>query len=153
MLDSRHTYVGVEISDRILAWLTATYPQLTFYKRDLEGDELSTPGTFDTILIVAVLEHLKNPTSILTQVPNYLKPRGKVVITTPTPLGGFVHTLGTPLGLFYPEAAGEHEKFYTRDDLQTITRTSGLQVVSYSTFLFGLNQLLICQAETPDNNR
>lgn len=81
-------YVGVEISTKFIEWLKENYPHYTFYQWDLENDQLNLNSQFDTVLMIAVLEHLHNPDNILKQISSFLKPDGKLVMTTPTPLGG-----------------------------------------------------------------
>jgi SAM-dependent methyltransferase len=138
-------YAGVETQLRILDWLKQNRPDYKFYQRDLDRDELGLTGQFDTILLLAVLEHLACPEKLLGQLPKYLHPNGKLLITTPSPSGEMVHRIGSRLGVFSMEAAHEHEFIFTRHLLQAQLERNGLKVIRYSTFLLGGNQLFVCQ--------
>ncbi|MFC2054070.1 class I SAM-dependent methyltransferase [Chloroflexota bacterium] len=138
-------YVGVEINPKFNEWLKDNYPQHAFYQRDLETDKLILNSKFDTVLMIAVLEHLHNPDNVLKQISSLLKPDGKLVMTTPTPLGGKIHTIGARIGLFYKEASDQHEGFYNRDQISTLLSKYDLEITGFELFLSGGNQLVICQ--------
>jgi 2-polyprenyl-3-methyl-5-hydroxy-6-metoxy-1,4-benzoquinol methylase len=135
--------VGVDVSQHVCDKLSKKYPEHKFFQRDFNQDALALTGCFDTILMAAVLEHLKAPQLLFRQLGSYLLPGGQIVITTPTPLGGLVHTVGSKVGMFYTEAANEHEAFYTRASLTSLAEGSGLMMISYKTFLLFGNQLAI----------
>ena len=144
-LNTDSKYVGVEISTKFIEWLKENYPHYTFYQCDLENDRLNLNSQFDTVLMIAVLEHLHNPDNILKQISSLLKPDGKLVMTTPTPLGGKIHSIGARIGLFYKEAADQHEGFYNRDQISTLLSKYDLEITGFELFLSGGNQLVICQ--------
>lgn len=142
-LEPTQRYVGVDIAPRAVEWLQKNYPNHHFYQRNFENQEIDLDIEFDTILMAAILEHLASPDLLFQQLKKCLKPNGKIVITTPTPLGGFIHTVGSKLGLFYAEAADEHEKFYGFTDIEEVTSKSGFEITKYEKFLFGGNQLIL----------
>jgi len=144
-LNQDSKYVGVEIDPKLIEWLKKTYPLHTFYQGDLENGELILNLKFDTVLMIAVLEHLRNPDNILKQIPTLLKPAGKLVMTTPTPFGGSIHSIGARIGLFYQEAADQHEKFYNRNQISQLINVYGLEITFFGKFLIGGNQLVVCQ--------
>jgi 2-polyprenyl-3-methyl-5-hydroxy-6-metoxy-1,4-benzoquinol methylase len=139
-------YVGVEGFAKIMCWLRANYPEHEFHQRDLNQDALALDGQFDTILMLAIIEHLKNPDELLAQIPSYLKPDGKLLITTPSPAGDAIHKIGARIGMFYKEAANAHATILTREALQTRVQRNGLKIVKYQRFLLGGNQLFVCQS-------
>ncbi|MBN1890567.1 MAG: class I SAM-dependent methyltransferase [Thermoflexales bacterium] len=146
LLQPGQRYVGVENQPAFLGWLKENRPEYEFHARDLDEDELGLDTRFDTILMTAVVEHLKKPDRLLSQLPQHLKPGGRVVITTPTPLGDWIHKAGARLGLFYLEAAQAHETIFTRATLQARLHRHGLSCVHYRRFLLGCNQLFVCEA-------
>lgn len=111
----------------------------------MDKDELALERQFDTILLLAVIEHLKNPDRILSQIPRYLKPDGKLLITTPSPMGDVIHTIGARIGLFSMEAVQGHESIFTCDALRACLERDGLDVIYYKSFLLGGNQLFVCK--------
>lgn len=139
-------YVGIEGSDSFVQWLEQHRGRYQFFKRDLDREHLNLERQFDTILLLAVIEHLENPAFLLRQIPEHLKPSGRLVITTPSPVGDIIHRTGARLGLFSQHAADEHEQIFSQSDLEQIAAESGLRVIHYEKFLFGGNQLCICEA-------
>lgn len=145
LLTPDQEYVGVEGPPAFVKWLKSHYPGRQFYQRDLDQDKLDLDEAFDTILMAAIVEHLEHPEYILCQIPAYLKPGGRLLITTPTPLGDRFHRLGARLGLFWQSAVEEHETIFTRDTLAPLLHSNGLIIQHYERFLLGGNQLFVCQ--------
>lgn len=139
-------YVGVESHPVIIDWLALNQPGYSFYQQDLDFEDLHVPGKYDTILMIAVIEHLENPQRVLQQVPAYLKPGGRLVVTTPTPLGDMIHGIGARVGLFSKFAVDEHETIFTRETLTPLLAACRLKVQVYRHFLLGGNQLAVCTA-------
>ena len=74
-------YVGVDINERYLAIARAKF-QGRFIQADLQTDDVSALGLFDTILVNSVLHHLPDAavTRILWQLERLLEPDGRVHI-------------------------------------------------------------------------
>jgi 2-polyprenyl-3-methyl-5-hydroxy-6-metoxy-1,4-benzoquinol methylase len=98
------------------------------------------------VTLLAVVEHLRHPATVLRQAGAVLSPGGTVIVTTPHPRARRIHALGARAGLFSRDADEEHETFFDRADLAGLARSAGLTMVYYSTFLVGLNQLAVMQA-------
>lgn len=145
-LSPGQAYIGIEGSDSFVQWLEEHKGQYQFFKRDLDREPLNLARKFDTVLLLAVIEHLVDPCFLLRQIPEHLKPAGRLVITTPSPVGDIVHRAGSRLGLFSQLAADDHEKIFSQSDLEQISADCGLRVIHYEKFLFGGNQLCICEA-------
>jgi 2-polyprenyl-3-methyl-5-hydroxy-6-metoxy-1,4-benzoquinol methylase len=138
-------YVGIDINPALLASGQQRYPQHRFYTADLETQLLpeNARQTFDTIALIALLEHLAQPAGILNQLAALLSRGGRVVATTPTPLGHRVHRLGAQFGLFYREAVEEHKSILDGAVLKRLFHAAGLRVARYQQFEFGCNQLIV----------
>lgn len=146
LLRRDQAYVGIERHPAQVDWLKEHHRDYEFHRRDLDKDELAPGRQFDTILMVAVIEHLENPDRILSQIPFYLSPGGKLVITTPSPLGDKIHRIGSRVGLFHMDAVRDHKSIYTYPKLEARLERNGLRVVRYRSFLLGGNQLFVCEA-------
>lgn len=139
-------YVGVDHNPAFLESARARHPQHQFYPADLEGPGLPREigdQRFDTVTLMAVLEHLAQPALILNQLAALLAPGGRVVATTPTPLGHQVHALGAQAGLFYREAAADHKSRLDRRGLTALFERAGLRVIHYRQFELGCNQIIV----------
>ncbi|MFV2043850.1 MAG: class I SAM-dependent methyltransferase [Anaerolineales bacterium] len=145
-LDSGQNYIGIEGHPSIFRWLKENYEGNEFHQLDLDRDVLRLDKQFDTILMLAIIEHLKMPHRVLSRLPQLLKPDGKVVITTPSPGGDMIHRIGARIGLFYMSAAQEHETIFTYQTLMERLEQNGLRIDHYRRFLLGGNQLFVCSA-------
>ncbi len=145
-LTARQRYVGVDIHPAILARNARRYPQHTFYRRDLDAEDLAlAEQPFDTATMIAVIEHLRFPERVLRQVRSHLSPDGLLLITTPSPWGDAIHRLGGRLRLFYSEAQVKHVRIFRRSDLVGLVGRCGYEVQQASHFLLAMNQLLVCR--------
>lgn len=138
------SYTGVDGWDEALAYDRQHYPQYDFIKRDLDHDALDLgEARFDTILMTAVLEHLHHPDHVIGEARRCLAPGGRLVMTTPSPFGDWVHQAGSRLGLFYSEEFVGHVKIFGRRDLAELADRCGFRMVMYRRFLFQTNQLIV----------
>ena len=112
------------------------------------GEVELPPDSFDTVVMAALLEHLKTPFAALRETRRLLKIGGSLVLTTPTPLGGRLHAWGSRLGLTYREAADEHEQFFDDKGLRRLLSQEGFKCELYERFLLGMNQLVVARKMT-----
>lgn len=145
-LDGVQHYVGIDFNPFVLDRQRELLPHLEFYQCDVDQEPLPIRyRQFDTILMVAIVEHLANPDWVFGQVAGLLQPEGRLVITTPTPWGERVHAVGARVGLFHPHAAEEHEQAFDRHGLESLLTAHGFAIERYQTFEFGANQLVVCR--------
>ncbi len=145
-LGSVQRYVGIDYHPALIAHQQAQFPQHEFYVCDVDREPLPLKDwRFDTVLMMAVIEHLAHPGRVLDQVAGHLRPEGRLVITTPTSWGECLHRLGARVGLFHPHAAAEHQHAYDRRQLEALLAAHGFQVVLYQTFELRCNQLVVGQ--------
>ncbi|HEY9380389.1 MAG TPA: methyltransferase domain-containing protein [Burkholderiales bacterium] len=133
-------YVGVEPDEQSLAIARACYPRHRFIS------SLPTDGEqFDTVISLAVIEHVHDPAHFLRDLALRLKhaSSGRIVCTTPHPAADWIHTTGSAIGLFSRHASEEHEELLDRGKLENIAGRIGLRLAEYRRFLFGVNQLAV----------
>lgn len=140
-----HNYVGIDGHPKIVEWLKINHPEYEFYRYDLDHDQLLLERQFDTIMMLAVIEHLKYPDNLLSQIPDLLKDDGLLIATTPTPVGDIVHQIGARIGLFSKHAMEQHEIIFTHQSMEPYLSRNGLIIKEYRPFLFGTNQLFLCE--------
>jgi len=153
-LDAGQRYVGIEISQAFLAYLSQRFPQRRFYNCNVDEEplELDDEG-FDTVLLVAVIEHLAHPEKVLAEIQKVLRPGGSLIITTPTLWGQRIHLLGARLGFFHPHAAAGHVRAYDYAAMRDLVRHVGLEIVEHRRFELGFNQLFICGGRSGTSNQ
>ena len=141
------SYVGCDRDPLVLAENRRRYPEARFVAWDVAKDdapaELAAEPPFDVVLMAAILEHVASPARALGRVAPLLAPAGRVVTTTPHPLGRLPLEMGARLGLLSHAADEEHETLLDRAALASAGTEAGLALVSYGRFLGGLNQTAV----------
>jgi len=140
-------YVGCDRNPGILEENRTRFPGAAYVAWDAAGgappEDLVFAGPFDVVLMLALLEHLSSPAAALAGAAGLLAPGGRIVVTTPHPLGRLPLGIGARLGLLSTHAAEEHEVLLARGALEAAGAAAGLRLTSYRRFLFGLNQVAV----------
>jgi SAM-dependent methyltransferase len=133
-------YLGIEVDQLSLDSAINQFPTHSFQESLPKENE-----KFDTIISLAVIEHVKNSESFLAGLSKRLKPDtdARIVITTPHPSMGWVHDLGATVGLFSQHASDEYEELFDHPKLELDGKKAALRLVSYKRFIFGGNQLAV----------
>jgi 2-polyprenyl-3-methyl-5-hydroxy-6-metoxy-1,4-benzoquinol methylase len=140
------SYVGVELEESVVSQLRAKYPSRCFYAVDVETGRLPSLGLeFDTIALVAAIEHLRRPQNVLSQCYGLLRSDGNLIITTPSRLGDMFHRVGARLGLTSKQAVEEHQKIYSVKEMRALLQPLNFSIDLYRRFGFGMNQLFLCR--------
>lgn len=131
-------YLGVEVDALSRDRARAAHPRHRFVAGLSEVE-----GVFDTVLALAVIEHVNDPAAFLATLAAHLHraPEARVVVTTPHPSVDWVHDAGAAVGLFSRHANEEHEDLLDRHKLRAAGAAAGLKMLSYRRFLFGANQI------------
>jgi len=133
-------YCGVEIDPLSLRIACDSHQGYRFLNTLPEENE-----KFDTVVALAVIEHVASPERFLEGISRNLKndESARVVVTTPHPAMDWIHSCGASLGLFSKHADEEHEELLDRDRLEAAGLKAGLCLVAYRRFLVGANQLAL----------
>lgn len=133
-------YVGVDKDQESLERARQQYPQHQFFSALPPVEEV-----FDTIVSLAVIEHVPQPIQFLNELKARLGPieENRVVITTPHPAFDWIHSAGAAIGLFSSHASEEHEALLGKNLIAHAAESSGLYIETYRRFLFGANQLAV----------
>lgn len=132
-------YIGVGIDPESLEIAARRHPNHHFA---LEGD-LGDRRGFDTIICLALIEHVPSPAELLRSFVPRLSHEGQIVLTTPNPPFEWIHGLGARIGVFGREGHDEHQSLIDEDAIRKLGEEVGLDVKVYRRFLFGANQLAV----------
>jgi len=133
-------YLGVDIDKESIDIACTNYAGHRFFTLD----NFNIGETkFDTIVSLAVIEHIKDPGSFLGLLTNSLTQNGSIVITTPHPFFESIHKLGSKIGIFSKAANDEHEELIDLERMKYYIKDLPLRIVSYKRFLFFANQLFV----------
>jgi 2-polyprenyl-3-methyl-5-hydroxy-6-metoxy-1,4-benzoquinol methylase len=137
-------YVGVDIDSE-----SVNKAHLAFPKHRFDEEMPNEEEKFDTVVALAVIEHVPAPTSFLLKLAQYLKCQhySYIVCTTPHPSFEWIHEVGAEMGLFSKHACEEHEALLNKKFLAEVAASAGLRMTVYRRFLLGANQLAVFQAK------
>ena len=135
-------YTGVDVNTGSLERARSLHREHRFMTvREFEEN----PSSYDTIVALAVIEHVNDPGEFLRTLNSHLNPGGRIVISTPPPLADLIHRAGSRIGLFSSDASREHQNILVKRDVLKLSEQSGLRIASCRRFLLGLNQLFVLE--------
>lgn len=135
-------YVGVDIDSEALAEARVAHPDHRFE----HVDDLDADARFDTVVALAVVEHLHDPDAWLADMAGRLRPAGTIVVTTPHSTWEPLHGLAAKVRLTSAHANEEHEETFDEESLRALASRNGLDVQHYRRFLARMNQLAVFTA-------
>jgi 2-polyprenyl-3-methyl-5-hydroxy-6-metoxy-1,4-benzoquinol methylase len=137
-------YVGVDIDEMSIKKARIIHPKHHFQSFLPPENE-----KFDTIVLLAVIEHVKDPEEIMRGLTIRLKTNeSSIVLTTPHPFFAWIHTIGATIGIFSRHANEEHDELLDYAKLLNIAGSCNLNMVKFYRFLFGANQLAVFHSLT-----
>ncbi len=137
---SPEAYWGYDPDEQSITHAKGKFPQYQF------STSLPDPKQkFNSIVLLAVIEHLVDPAATMTLLHTYLVPSNKssIILTTPTSFTSWIHYLGAHLGLFSLEADHEHKMLFNYGTLAKLADECDMELNHYSHFMLRLNQLAV----------
>ncbi len=124
------TVVGLDVDERS-AELARQFCEAV-YVGDVETMELPfEPGTFDVILCGDLIEHLRDPQAFLARIRPFLRPGGRLVLSTPN-IANWAMRLSLLFGRFRYTEWGildqTHTHLFTRKTLEETLRAAGYRI-------------------------
>ncbi len=147
LLKKRKKVIGIDIGKKFVGFCQSRYRSVIFCEANAEFLPFTTE-CFDTIVCSEVLEHLENPEKALKEFSRVLRPRGKLVLTTPNISfrWAFVEAIWTRIRRKMLET--RHRSF-TRRRLRFLLSRSGFRISHNAPFMFKC--LLIVEARKKDS--
>jgi 2-polyprenyl-3-methyl-5-hydroxy-6-metoxy-1,4-benzoquinol methylase len=145
ILPKKAIYVGIEGNKDFFINAKNKNPNHKFINLYLNKNNvknLKIKEKFDTIFALAVVEHMNDPEQIISGLKKYLKPEGRIIITTPSKWSELILNLGSKLGIFMEEM-GEHKKQFTKEEIIKLGISAGYSIEHYKSFELGMNHLLV----------
>ena len=102
---------------------------------------------FDTIVCLAVLEHLlpEKVFEIFKKFREILNKNGRIFITTPAKIAKPVLELMALIDIIDKKNIEEHKHYWGKNELYELARKTGFTVKKYKKFQLGFNQLIILE--------
>lgn len=100
----------------------------------------------DHVTLIAVLEHLAMPGSLLKEAYRILKRGGTLILTTPTPLNKpLLEFLSFRLGLVSKREIAEHKTYFWKRELCQLVKVAGFKNIKHQYFELYFNNFLVAQ--------
>ncbi len=113
--------------------------KLQILHQDLQKKINLPSGFADSVTMLAVLEHVKYPAEIVTEIYRILKPGGVFLFTVPSPRLKYILPLLGNLGFVRKEMIDQHENYFTLVRLEKMLAKSGYVNVKVRHFALGFN--------------
>lgn len=103
--------------------------------------------TFDTIVALAVIEHIPvgDVFDVFKSFNSKLNPDGTLLLTTPTPMAKPLLELMAFLHLLDKHNIREHKHYWTKADIYDLAERNGFTVKAYKKFQWGFNQMAVLE--------
>ncbi len=100
---------------------------------------------FDTIVILAVIEHLdfEEVFDIFLKFKKILNSNGRIFLTTPTKMARPILEFWARVGIVDKGNILEHRHYWTKNEIYCLARKTGFVVKRYKKFQIGFNQFAI----------
>ena len=112
---------------------TARRAGLNVFTGFLEAARL-VDASFDAATLIEVIEHLRDPRSLLAECRRVLRPGGILLVTTPNAHSWTARLMGSRWAGFSLTAMGGHISFFNPRSMRTIAERTGFDLVRTETF-------------------
>lgn len=133
------TEFGMRASGLEISAAEADYARDTFGIELLRGDLSTVTESYDVVTAFNVLEHVKQPVALLTQMSERLPPGGLLVVTTPNP--SCIHRRLRGLNRWNMVCPPHHINLFTRGALREMLSRAGFRILEYSTLSTYINSV------------
>ena len=145
LLGPRPDYLGIDVAAGAVETACRLHPGGRFLRMDVEAEPPPCEPPFDTICMLAVIEHLHNPAGLIERYMPALKEGGRLVVTSPSPSGDRLHRLLQRLGLARKEVSDVHISVLGLKEMKEMLEAMGMEVLVARRFELGMNQLLVAR--------
>lgn len=134
-LPANTEYVGIDIR-------ASSNSDFTFFQRN-SLDDLSDLGLFDSVCLLAVIEHIPDYERLIENLSKSVRPGGQLILTTPTPLGDRMHHFFSSLDVVSKDASEDHCHIFTLPELRNLLLRHAFDVEYEALFFLGFNQVVV----------
>lgn len=150
VVDRVEQMVLVDVS---IAPLARAHPKVRAIEGSLPDAISGLEGaSLDVVVCISVLEHLQNPTLMLSEIERVLVPGGLAVLNVPTWFGKrLLEFAAFRLRLAPAEEMDDHKTYYDPRDLWPLLVAAGFlpHNISCRRHKFGMNTFAVCEKSAP----
>lgn len=101
-------------------------------------------SSVDVVTALAVLEHLESPDQTISEIQRILRPGGRLILTTPTPMAKSVlEFLAFRCGIISRQDIEDHKHYYNKSELYEKLRE--FRNINYKSFQLYMNQIVVAE--------
>lgn len=102
------------------------------------------PESFDIVTMLAVLEHLSDPLSMMRETQRILKKGGRLVLTVPSKIAKPVlEFLAYRIGIVSVTEMRDHKQYYDHAELKKLFSQTSITIESHRYFQLGMNNYCV----------
>lgn len=135
-------YTGIEKDEYLFNFCKEKYPEKKFLFGNAEEIIFNLKEKFDIILLLSVIEHLKNPIQFLPLLEEKLKEKGKILIYSPSPKAKEILKFGSKVGILSKIAQEEHQNLLPSKELIKKMEKFSFALIYRKNFFLGLSYFL-----------
>ncbi|HLC76884.1 MAG TPA: class I SAM-dependent methyltransferase [archaeon] len=120
-----------------------TEKNLTIRKARIGGRLPFKSGSFDTVTMIAFIEHITNPGKMLKECNRVLEKGGKIIITTPMPRARVFWEALVGMGMTEEKTTKEHVHYFSPEEIEKLLKDAGFRVLLSKKFEFGMNYMAV----------
>lgn len=100
---------------------------------------------FDLVIASAIIEHVKSPNLLITEAYRLLKPKGQLLLTTPSARAKSLLNMLAQFRLLSRREIADHRRYYTKEKLINLLTKNGFpeKKIEVSTFELSFNMFAI----------
>lgn len=140
-----NTYTGVDFREDIILKLSNDFPVYNFLQYDLDEVLEIQNEFFDTVISIAVIEHIYNQKNFFLSATNNLKINWHLVITTPSNFGNdLIYPLICKLWMRkWKWVLSDHITIFNKERFEVAAKDFWMEIIHFEFFEFFCNQLVI----------
>jgi len=145
-LPSETRYIGIDSDRQSIEMAKKTYPNIEFLNQEITCDCLQKLNleNVDTILLLAVIEHMEKPFQIIERLGLILKRGGHMIITSPLKQSHGILTMLSWIRILRNDKH-EHISYIDHGTILDFSKVTRFRVKEYRKFQLGLNQLWVLE--------
>lgn len=114
--------------------------KIEFRKADIDKSPLPIKSEeFDFISMLAVIEHLNHYNEVISECFRSLKPGGKLLITTPSPISKPILEFFADLGVISKVGVYDHKRYFKKNEILSLLQKHGFNKPKVWSVACGLN--------------
>jgi len=129
--------IGIDIAVK-----SKSYENVEILQQNLEKKIGLPSNSADTIVMLAVLEHMEFPKEMVQECFRILRKNGVLLVTVPSQSGAPVLDLFSFFRLVRPEMIKQHHNYFSKKDLLEMCKAAGFSNIKVESFEFGCNTFM-----------